>query len=251
MPRTLIIPDIHHKTAVVDEILTREQYERVVFLGDYFDDFNDTPGLARETAEWLKRHVQNPNFTFLYGNHDLPYRFCASGVDCSGFTIEKWEAILPVLDRGDWDALRLHTWVDGFLLSHAGWNLAFADSYGFVTKEHIDALCSECLIELEEGRMHPLAGVGISRGGSNAVGGIVWQDWTELEPIAGLHQIVGHTPGIEARHKKTETGTGTAACLDTRLCHVGILENGVFSVRTTPVWDRWFGPSGRFDRQLG
>jgi hypothetical protein len=242
--RTLIIPDIHHKTAIVDEVLAREQYDHVVFLGDYFDDFNDTPERTHETAEWLKRHLRNPRFTFLYGNHDLPYRFCTPEVECSGFDIDKWQATLDVLDRADWDAVRLHAWVDGYLLSHAGWNKAFADADGCITPSYIDALCAECLSELDQGRMHPLVAAGTSRGGSAMVGGIVWQDWRELEPITGLRQIVGHTPGIEVRYKGADRAT--AACLDTRLCHVGVLKHGVFSVQTTPVWDKWFGPRGRF-----
>ena len=243
MARTLIIPDIHHKTDVVDEILGREKYDRVVFLGDYFDDFRDTPESARATAEWLKSNVQDPRFTFLYGNHDLPYRFVAPGLECSGFGIEKWEATLAVLTRDDWSGLRLHAWVDGFLVTHAGWNQAFADERGHVTQELIDSLCAECLNDLDESRMHPLVAAGRSRGGCAKVGGIVWQDWSELVPVPGLKQIVGHTPGIEVRSKAVDGGT--AVCLDTRLCHVGLVEGGEFSVLTTPVWDKWFGPEGR------
>jgi hypothetical protein len=248
MGRCLVIPDIHHNVTAVDGVLAREQYDRVVFLGDYFDDFNDTPERARNTAQWLKQRLRDPRFTFLYGNHDLPYRFSAPGVECAGFDLDKWQAILDVLDRDDWDLFRLHAWVDGYLLSHAGWNHTFTDGRGRITRESIDSWCAECLEELDEGRMHPLAAASPARGGSAAAGGIVWQDWRELQPIVGLRQVVGHTPGIEVRYKTAEDAF--AACLDTRLCHVGLIEGGAFTAVTTPLWDKWFGPSGRFKIDL-
>jgi hypothetical protein len=35
----------------------------------------------------------------------------------------------------------------------------------------------------------------------NAFGGPLWMDWSSLEPISGIHQIVGHTPGDAVRKK--------------------------------------------------
>ena len=244
MAKTLIIPDIHHQIAVVDGVLGREDHDRVVFLGDYFDDFGDTPEKARQTATWLKRRLRDPRMTFLFGNHDLPYRYTVAGLGCSGFSFEKREAILDVLDESDWGALRLHAWIDGILVTHAGWNEAFCDADGRVTREYVDSACAECVAELAAGRMHPLVAAGMSRGGTAAVPGIVWQDWSELRPIAGLHQVVGHTPGTEIRFKNADTGS--AACIDTRLCHVAWVEDGALTFQTTPVWDKWFGPHGRF-----
>jgi hypothetical protein len=249
MSRTLIIPDIHHQISVVDEVLAHEEYDQVVFLGDYFDDFGDTPEKARKTATWLKGRLQDPRMIFLFGNHDLPYRFSARDLLCSGFTVEKLEAILRVLDQEDWSALRLHAWIDGILLTHAGWNQAFCDAEGRVTREYVDTVCAECLAELEEGRMHPLVAAGTSRGGTAPVGGIVWQDWRELTPVAGLRQVVGHTASTEVRFKNAECGT--AACIDTRLCHIAVVEDGDLTFQRTHVWDKWFGPQGRFPNIFG
>jgi hypothetical protein len=40
-----------------------------------------------------------------------------------------------------------------------------------------------------------LLNVGASRGGYDRVGGPLWLDWSrEFRPVAGLNQIVGHTP---------------------------------------------------------
>jgi hypothetical protein len=236
MARTLIIPDIHHKTWIVDEILMNERFDAAVFLGDYFDDFNDTIEDARQTAEWLRAHIGTPEFTFLYGNHDLPYRFPMPGLNCAGFSIDKWQAIVPVLNEELWEGFQLHAWIDGWLLSHAGWNTRFADANGQVHPGWIDEHCKDCLQELSEGRMHPLAAAGRSRGGRQAVGGVTWQDWRELQPIPGLRQVVGHTPGLEVRYKEAQDGA--AICLDTHLRHIGFLENGEFTVRVTSIGAR-------------
>lgn len=39
--RVLVIPDIHQRIVKTDSILTAEEgnYDKVVFLGDYFDSF--------------------------------------------------------------------------------------------------------------------------------------------------------------------------------------------------------------------
>ena len=48
--RTLIIPDLHHRTDHADHWLATQRHDRVVFLGDYFDGFGDNVNDARRTA---------------------------------------------------------------------------------------------------------------------------------------------------------------------------------------------------------
>ena len=45
-----------------------------------------------------------------------------------------------------------------------------------------------------------------------------------FEPITGIRQIVGHTPGHEVRYKKGDV------CLDTHLHHYGLLEDGELTI---------------------
>lgn len=52
---TLIIADLHHYTENADRWLESQQFDRVIFLGDYFDDFGDNVNDARRTARWLLR----------------------------------------------------------------------------------------------------------------------------------------------------------------------------------------------------
>jgi hypothetical protein len=48
--RALIIPDLHHHTENADYWLSSQTYERVIFLGDYFENFGDDVSDARLTA---------------------------------------------------------------------------------------------------------------------------------------------------------------------------------------------------------
>jgi len=88
--RTLIIPDIHHHTQNAEHWLRSQRYDRVVFLGDYFDDFNDTARDATNTARWLRERMDATTDIFLLGNHDAAYLFTGlPELGCAGFTQQK------------------------------------------------------------------------------------------------------------------------------------------------------------------
>jgi len=74
------------------------------------------------------------------------------------------------------------------------------------------------------GVAHPAFVAGMERGGPAKSGGILWCDWQSFEPITGIRQIVGHTPGHEVRYKKGDV------CLDTHLHHYGLLEDGELTI---------------------
>ena len=61
--KLLIIPDLHEARNLdaVENALRREQPTRTIFLGDYFDQFGDTPDDASRTARWLKASLAETN----------------------------------------------------------------------------------------------------------------------------------------------------------------------------------------------
>ena len=121
--KRLIIPDIHHRTQRADLILAAEPAGEVYFLGDYQDDFFDTPAMARATAIWMRTQIE-AGHKLLWGNHDLPYGFLPARHDCPGYSAEKAAAIAEVLTLEHWKRLRLWYIIeDGprpWILSHAG-----------------------------------------------------------------------------------------------------------------------------------
>ena len=206
---TLIIPDRHHRVDEAEKIIKAVGPDRIIFLGDYFDDFNDTADDVRHTAEWLEWSVQQPNRIHLWGNHDPQYAYTYRTFQCSGYAQWKYWVVQEVLDFKTWDKLIWYHFLDDtFLLTHGGLHQHWlpediqklhTDRPLFHKRigEFLDNAIRDGFRLAAEGVRHWSLSAGGSRGGSQRVGGIHWCDYQrEFHPIRGLNQIVGHTPTI-------------------------------------------------------
>ena len=259
--RTLVIPDIHNDVLRAEAAISAlaGRYDRIVFLGDYFDDFGDSPETIRLVAQWLKYSVEQPERTHLVGNHDLAYLVPSVFTYCSGFTPEKMRAVGPVLRSIPRDRFHAAVDVGGWLLSHAGVLPLHA---GNRSAAEIAAWADTMLRQLFAGGRPALFAAGAARGGREPAGGITWCDWDEeFVPTAGLHQVVGHTPAAAVRIaeiqpggiltraslsapgqiEKTSTRDGRESCnlcIDTRLQNVLLLIGDNYSVIRLPDGNR-------------
>ena len=233
--KRLIIPDIHHRIAIADHILSTEPADEVYFLGDYQDDFGDTPAQAKATAEWMRRQIE-AGHRLLWGNHDLPYGFRPDIHGCPGYTRAKADAVNRVLTPDHWRRLRLWHIIPGeprpWILSHAGierpWIPAGVDPVPYL--QTLEATALEALHD--RGTSHPLfVYCSAARGGRDLYSGPLWMDWGDFRPLAGLNQIVGHTPLRNPDEFSREDSTNW--CIDTHLKHYAVLEDDKFSVRRT------------------
>ena len=117
MTTTMIVPDIHNRVRLAEELIAKENPDNIVFLGDYFDDYGDTLEDATNTALWLKESLTKPNRVHLLGNHDLSY--LNPTFACSGFSEGKLYAISKT--KVDLSKLKTHHWLDKkWLCTHAG-----------------------------------------------------------------------------------------------------------------------------------
>lgn len=220
--KTLIIPDIHNKWQRAQLIMDENPADARVFLADIYDDFNDTLDDIRSTAVWHKTALADPKNLFLLGNHDMGYAFPAQDLPCSGWTHSKLIEIQKIISDEDWAKCRFFTWVDGWLLSHAGLcNGAMGND--------ISLLPANADAALEQARMihgkHWLTGAGQARGGSRPYGGLTWCDFNdEFSPFPGVRQIFGHTPGRSPRQVADNW------CLDTNLNHAAFLDGGSLEI---------------------
>jgi len=199
--RLLIIPDIHHKIDHAEHWLQTQKYDRVIFLGDYFDDFEDHLRETKLTAHWLRERMNGSQDIFLLGNHDIPYMFPESPYFvCSGFSRAKSKAIRQILRPEHWERFKIAHAEQGWLMSHAGF-------HPFWVKEPtVEKILKRCDLALRRAKQHiedPLLGAGKERGGLQHVGGPLWMDWQSMVPIHGINQIVGHSPGNDVRAKIT------------------------------------------------
>ena len=210
--RTLIIPDLHHHVENAEHWLSSQQFDRVIFLGDYFDDFGDNVSDSRKTAGWLRHRIETTQDIFLLGNHDAPYRFPDNPqLYCPGFTKPKAAGIREILKPKHWARLQLAVVEQGWLLSHAGFHPFWL---GNAPLSAVAALCDSALERAARGEPDPLFGAGSDREGSQHLGGPLWMDWHSLVPIPGINQLVGHTPGIAVREKIANSSR--TYCLDVR-----------------------------------
>lgn len=225
--RTLIIPDLHHHPEKANHWLITQKYDRVVYLGDYFDHFCDKVDDARRMALWLRERMKRPDDVFLLGNHDAAYMFQNStALYCPGFTKEKSSVIHEILAPEHWDRFQLAHAEQGWLMSHAGFHPELIENSN---EDQILEHCESVMDRVKNGVFDPLLGRGIDRGGSQPFGGLLWMDWRNLIPISGIHQVVGHTPTGDVRTRNTDFSLNI--CLDVQYASVAaILEEGELTV---------------------
>ena len=122
--------------------------------------------------------------------------------------------------------MRLAHAEQGWLMSHAGFHPVWIKQ---PTVERILQRCDQAMQHAKRRVVDPILGAGEDRGGLQRIGGPLWMDWDNLVPIAGINQIVGHTPGSEVREKRTTASRNY--CLDVGNGVVaGILANGKLEI---------------------
>jgi hypothetical protein len=211
--RWLILPDIHDKLRRATQIIEREPHDRLLLMGDFFDDFRTGVTDAADTATQVKQWLNSPNTICLLGNHDMSYGWCRQNrrLLCPGYDAAKWIAINATVTTGDWQKFELHAWLDGdhapWLVSHAGVHPVWLDGGEPCKPGSSSTGPAQTPGHVSTGAntTYFLLGRGVSRSGDQRMGGICWMDWDELVPIPGLNQLVGHTPDKSVRHKNTPT----------------------------------------------
>lgn len=205
---TLIIPDLHHKWETAEKIIKAVSPDETVFLGDYFDSFDETPQIVYDMAEWLVDSVKNPTRIHLLGNHCMHYANANRYFQCSGYTQWKYYHINDTVPRDTWEKLKHYHVLDNmWLLTHAGLHEYFIPN-------NIKALANDkttMFVELSkfiDGEINKgmrdqswIFHAGQIRGGDQLYGGINWCDSREFIPTKGLHQMFGHTHFSHVRWK--------------------------------------------------
>ena len=248
MPTTLYIPDIHLRHKLVQKIIDHEQANKVVFGGDHFDEFHDTPGQNHMSAQWVReRQEKHPEDEWIWGNHDIPYGYPFRATMCSGNTALKHAAINAAMTPDHWEKFKFHTWIGPYLVTHAG--LHSSHMPGLNPDNVKDYMMIEskrawrCLKSMDS---HWMFRAGHARGGSQAFGGVTWLDFNaEFSAIDGIDQIFGHTDlfgynrTIPVKRKKPLYGELTTPhsrnyCLDTHSLHYAIWNGEKLDIKFVP-----------------
>lgn len=213
--KTIIVGDLHGRIEIAREILQLKDCN-LVFIGDYLDthegrsvdDQIELLGLIRSSVIESDGRIKA-----LLGNHELSY--IDPSMRASGYNYKVADALRPE----DFKPFIKYTWVDGYLVSHAGVSQSLLDS----RRESLDAYLSAGYFPQ----------VGGARGGIDAVGGLFWCDWwQEFVPIESTPQVVGHTAYRPDGTYEGVVSKGNSFCIDcfTNVKEVLVIDEGKASI---------------------
>lgn len=231
--KTLVIPDIHNKHLRAQKFIDAYPADARIFLGDIYDDFEESIRGVEETARWHVEQLADQKNTFLLGNHDMHYRYQHRVFTCSGYEPAKNIAINRIVT--DWGDPRLYAWVDGYLLSHAGVDQRGVPEMYWGDEAKLDlylaSQAEQALANAAEGKLHWMTAPGAARGGWAEFGGLTWLDWAlEFRPIPMTRQIVGHTPTKTVKMRGAGVGEINNYLIDTHLRHVAMITDGSLEI---------------------
>lgn len=219
MSKTLVVGDLHTKFHILDKVKQLiPKYDKVVFLGDYVDEWDTVPEASYNLLTSLKElYEQNPHkIVLLLGNHELS-EWLEGNFKCSGWNPTTSNYVKDFMYKFH-SIFQLAYAQDDFLFTHAGITNEWAKKYlftepyityslltaGDITNELNHTLRHYEDNDIDEKIFNGLSEVGYHRGGWGTPSPI-WADLNDLlaDPLEGIKQVVGHTPIYTAMHYQT------------------------------------------------
>ena len=216
-----VVGDIHAKPHIVDKIqefLDINDYDKVIFLGDYVDDWGASTEKSYNTLKKLvDMKLENPNKIILIsGNHCQSYA-SAGSFRCSGFN-ERTRSLVKDLYKTTLNGKPIFQFAfaeSNYLFTHAGvtntyWKFLrkkirqdYPELHHFLENPYRTTIISDTLNTIFERGFRDqtdelfqtFAQAGLARGGYG-IPSPIWADKDELieDPIPQIRQVVGHTP---------------------------------------------------------
>lgn len=193
--KILVIPDIHEKH-VWKERVNVEDYDKVIFLGDYVDSWahNDDKAISNLQDIIAFKQSMGDKCILLLGNHDVQYMFYplyqTDGLHPSCAAVLKLEFQLNK------DLFKIAHLEGNHLFTHAGIAQEWYNKYDDIILKHMapgmtiaDAV--ESIFNSSDSEI--IFDVGPISEGSHNVGGPLWLRPTEGRLLKGFNHIVGHT----------------------------------------------------------
>lgn len=223
--KTLILPDIHNNWFNAEEVIDKENPNKIIFLGDYFDSFDDgSTEKCEQTAQWLKESLKKSKRVHLIGNHDLAYATNGEFL-CSGWNGAK-QFVINNIVKIPWKKIKYFAWQEGWLFTHAGLTDKFFKAYsehGETPREFLSRY------SIDKDLKKTLWACSNMRGGQDLFSGIFWCDLEEFENIKFTKQMFGHSARDTPTYVK-ESEKNQWYCIDTYGKYYAILEDGKMRV---------------------
>ena len=195
---------------LVSEGYTFNKYDKIIFIGDYVDSFNERNIIIKKNLEdiILFKKAFPDKVILLLGNHDVSYKN-GSEHRCSGYRPEAQYDLKDLFDskiNGE-DIFHIAYQRENWLWTHAGITMGFyVECIKNILKEKNskysvffnDSMSIADILNTMYSLNHPdIFRVSFTRGGSSTIPGPLWTDKKELmdKPAFDLNQVVGHTQG--------------------------------------------------------
>ena len=198
--KVLFVGDFHCKQEYVlpyvSKLVESQDVSKVVFLGDYVDDWNVPDKYVIKAldaqVEWYKKWSDKVDVVNLCGNHDWSYfhkgKYVASG--------HRYDIERSVKYRLNKLNLQMSCVVDEYLVTHAGVTQEWLD-YALPNVDVSDTQTLSDTLNLMYSNGNSLLNTcGSSRGGSEVPGPLWCDAYEDLNNMQGfgISQIVGHSP---------------------------------------------------------
>lgn len=222
--KTLSIGDLHGldvwKKALFGKIYDMDNFDKIIFIGDYVDSFSVSPILQLHNLKILiELKIKYPSkIVLLYGNHDIHYSHYPK-YRCTGFQSINYLNYMKLFND-NLNLFQLAYQYEDTIWTHAGIHKGWYNRNikKYQTK-HPEMNLAEILnsdFKLEKPWIFE---IGKYRGGFSEVGGPLWLDRRILwkKPIENYHQIVGHTrisDGKGFKHIKYDKINASLTCID-------------------------------------
>lgn len=211
--KILVLPDIHGRDFWKGACKDIDPFDKVIFLGDYFDPY-DFERISVATAienfqEILDlKRLNRDKVVLLLGNHDLPYMF-SRYYELSDYHhrhSEEYHHVIGDLLRANAHLLSLSCATDNILFTHAGvqsqW---FSETFHSRTT---DAGEISTMINTLTGSSEGLGNlyrVSYYRGGRDSYGSCIWAHVDEMiddagdssNPLQTLRQVFAHSLQVD------------------------------------------------------
>lgn len=197
--KVIVVGDVHGRTCWEKIIPYVDEYDKIVFVGDYFDSFDikkdEQVKNMRKILEFKKEHYDK--VVLLFGNHDTHYLklFIECGEHYSGFqslhALEISEIVETQLMHVS-DGICFET--DGVIYSHAGITKTWLNFFKIDVTDRLVANIND-LFFINQVLCVFMPGVNRSPYGDDITQSPVWVRPFSLaqDALDGFKQVVGHT----------------------------------------------------------
>ena len=189
--KILVIPDVHGRDFWIEPCKCIDQFDKVIFLGDYHDPY------PFQVSDKVSRHRLRDNLVpfveehkdkviCLLGNHDGNYLIGEMADRFDRYHHNEVQVLLRHMD------LKLAYQEGKYLFTHSGVLPHWLDVNGLTLQDVLGGDVDN----------RALLMISPYRGGWDRCGSCIWGDieeFSQSEKIEGLYQIFGHTQMDEAR----------------------------------------------------